>query len=263
MTDLTQPQGKGPSFAEVTQDPRPDPSQAALDDIMSQRPWRYEEEVEPGFFEYAGHAFLNATSRAGDLGLRVLEGVEVNATMGELAERVVAMSRIMPIDECWVEVAAQAYAMLDILRHMGVRNPRGLSPGNRNKEVRLRSAAPMLEDCNAANGVRAVVEFPGKQDENGEWYPLESVAELCAQVTSFGFHPSDHLCDALTQLCNALSGHFPMGGSGTVSEQVRREFERPTNRVAEAFAKFGENPTGPAAETDLWSNAQETQWTGF
>lgn len=98
-------------------------------------------------------------------------------------------------------------------------------PGNRKKGLRLGDVAAMLDDSLRDKGFPgAVVEFPGKEGEDGriirdEESDLKWVED---QILDFGVATEDHVVDATTQLLKRLGPDLGVS-VGPVTQAIRQD----------------------------------------
>lgn len=164
--------------------------------------------------------------------LRLISADSIPATQSDLVQHVVNLCQYQTVDYVMVESRSGYHGTGDMFENYHGIDVIRLDPGNRNKEERLRAAAPAIEDANADLGLRAVVEFPGvpAHDRNGQVIMLESgepllkldprFHQLSEEVLDFGVCATDDQVDALTQMCNRLAPDLGIGSGGIVSQKV-------------------------------------------
>lgn len=174
--------------------------------------------------------------------LRIVDANQIHATQSELVEYTCGYSLIKQVDHVIVETRSGFVAVAEMFENMHGIKPIRRDPGNKSKDVRLRAAAPALEDGNADDGIRAVVEFPGKRDEAGNIVPDERFDWLYRQILDFGFAAEDHCVDALTQLVNYLAPELSVG-KGVVSRIMQEEVKQASNpRLKSVLSKWFSTP---------------------
>lgn len=157
--------------------------------------------------------------------IRFLDCHQIHATQSELTEYVETFALQREVGYVLCEAVGGFAALVEMFQSKGIDaipfNPRGKS-----KENRLRGVAAMLEDSTADLGVRACVEFPGVMNDRGQLVLHPKFEEAKNQIIDFGVCSSDHIVDAVSQLCGYLAPECGVG-RGMVSERVRE-----TERVA-------------------------------
>lgn len=167
--------------------------------------------------------------------IRVLDVRETKATQSELAASVASESMVTKIDYCHVEVNTGGGAVVQMLETVhGITGVIEHRTGPRNKEVRLRRVASMLED--SANGIDAVVEFPGVWEEHNGQNRLvidPKMRDIYNYIVNFKMSSGFHSLDAMTQLLTYLAP-FVGFGEGKLSEQSRA-FAKEHGRVGQSI----------------------------
>lgn len=190
--------------------------------------------------------------------VRILEAKEIHATQSDLVEASYTYCVEKRVDYIHVETrggyvgTAEMFKNqydIDVIRH---------DPTNAQKGDRLKAAAPAIEDANAASGIRAVVEFPGRQLPDGSWEPLDEFAWLCKQILEFGYHKGDHSVDALTQVILYLAPDIGIGLSARIQRQVHHDDSK-VNRLALIFKAQREQAEWESSKTGN-PNMEEYAW---
>lgn len=159
---------------------------------------------------------------------RVLDYREIHATQSDLTDYTTSFALHQPVDYVLVEAVSGFKGIVEMFRGNGI-DAIPMSPRGKNKEQRLRAVAPILEDANVHQGVRAVCEFPAEIGEDGKAI-LDNHGRmridpkckgLAEQVIDYGVCAADHGLDALTQVLGYLSPDLAIG-RGIVSEQAQR-----------------------------------------
>jgi hypothetical protein len=162
--------------------------------------------------------------------IRVLEVVEMKSTQSEMTSYLLAKAQSMPIHALHVETTGGGGALVQMLEDAGITsNVVSHTTGGKNKEVRLRRVAMLLED--GAPGLRARVEFPGKRDDDtytdsgvrkaGELRPDKSIKRLIDYVENFRVSSGYHSLDALTQVVAHIGAEHGFSGGTEISEQAK------------------------------------------
>jgi hypothetical protein len=140
--------------------------------------------------------------------IRVISAKQFKATTEQIGEAIIGFSEQQDYIDCCVIEHAANYG--EPIRQYLEQHPNDaigevvmLSTGNRNKENRLRSVAPMIDATQ--QGWEPVVQFPGVLDDNGDIVPHPDFKWLYDQIIGFGSTNKDHCVDALTQLLRYLS----------------------------------------------------------
>ena len=173
----------------------------------------------------------NSTVHVTECRLRILDAFAVRATQSELADFCATYCRSHKTDYVHVETRSGFTGTAEMFERLWGVTPIRHDPKNQKKELRLKQAAPYIEDAIGSTGIRAVVEFPGVMGPGGE-EPVESIRWAVEQILNFGAHPEEHVVDALTQLVNWLAPSLSIGGQGVATKQ----FEQ-TRRVQNAWAE--------------------------
>lgn len=177
-----------------------------------------------------------------EMRFRVLDAHQIHATQSELVEHAFGLCLVNKVDHVVAETRSGYVAVAEMFENMHGIKPIRIDPGNKSKEIRLRSAAPMLEDGNSDSGLRAVVEFPGKRDETGKIVPDEKFHFLYDQILNFGFCSDDHCVDAVTQVVNYLASDLGVGrgiASRIAQQQVERAIDHRLRSITSKWLKSG------------------------
>ena len=136
----------------------------------------------------------------------------------------------MPIHALHVETTGGGGALVQMLEDAGITsNVIAHTTGGKNKEVRLRRVAMLLED--GSPGIRARVEFPGKRDDDtygengmrkpGELRPDKVAKKLIDYVENFRVSSGYHSLDALTQAVAYIGAEHGFSGGTEISDQAK------------------------------------------
>lgn len=154
--------------------------------------------------------------------LRVIDAQELSANQVELVENIVDYARHRPVYTVHVETRSAFHATADMLEaQFGIVAERH-DPTNKSKEIRLKGVAALFDD--SSKDFRAVVEFPGKVDDDGKVGPdAEKWGWLYDQFLNFGVTASDHVVDAAVQLATFFQrdGSLRVGSTQRVTDIVR------------------------------------------
>lgn len=188
-----------------------------------------------------------------DKRLRVLDARQFHASQAEGVDEVIAWAEFHSTHYIHVETRSGFDASREFFEREGF-DVIGHDPKNRKKGLRLADVAAMLDDSLRDKGFPgAVVEFPGKPDENGRVVadPEGQVKWVEDQILDFGVAVEDHAVDALTQLCQHLGPELRVN-VGTVTEQIqkqRRESNDP--RIKQYMDRiFNRNQPGGGADAE-------------
>jgi len=162
--------------------------------------------------------------------VRVLDVVEMKSTTSEMIDYILEVSRSRNIDVLHIESAGGGIALVQALEDAGISNQVVThSTGNKNKEVRLRNVAMLLED--GAPGLRAKVEFLGRREDDktdehgrrieGELLLDPSMKKLVDYVENFKIASGYHSLDALTQAVRHIGEHYGFGRGAAISLQAQ------------------------------------------
>jgi hypothetical protein len=163
--------------------------------------------------------------------LRVIEATSIPATQSELVEYTVDLCKLRSVDGVFVETRSGFNATADMFENYhGIPVVR-LDPKNKNKEERLRAAAPAIENANANLGVWAVVELPGVRDEHGELVVDPRFKQLANEILNYGVCATDHILDAFTQLVIYFTPELGVGTGGMVSAIARQQADSRDPRI--------------------------------
>lgn len=195
--------------------------------------------------------------------IRILEAREIQATQTDLVETSVQYCIDRRVDYVHVETRGGYVATAEMFHNTyGIEAIRH-DPTIAGKGDRLRACAAMLEDGNAASGIRAVVEFPGRQLPDGTWEPLEEILWVCKQFTDYGFNKDDHVLDAGTQVFIYLASEVGVGLGAQIQRQMKADDSK-ANRLAVMFKAQREQSmmesgkTGnPGIEEYAWCRANQ------
>lgn len=150
--------------------------------------------------------------------LRLITAESIPATQADLVEHVVNLSKILSVDYVLVETRSGFHGTADMFEHYHGIDVIRLDPKNRNKEERLRAAAPAMENANSDLGVWAVVEFPGIKNSDGYLILDPRFKQLAEEILDFGVCATDHSLDALVQMVIHLMPDLGVGTGGIVSK---------------------------------------------
>ena len=154
--------------------------------------WRQEDE--------SGRMFQYTERRC-----RVLFANEIRANQNELARVVIEFVKGHHVDEVHIETRGGYHATADLIEEESNVNCIRHDPGQKSKEIRLQRVASLIDDSQGDyGGVRAVLEFPGVYNEDGELVCNPDYQWLVDQFLKFGTIKADHCVDALTQLLPGL-----------------------------------------------------------
>ena len=193
--------------------------------------------------------------------VRILDFHEIHATQSDLTEYVLNFARMRPVDYVMAEAVGGFIGIIEMFQNLEIdairKDPRG-----KNKESRLRAVAPILEDANAAQGFRAVCEFPGVRNEAGELVLDPRFKSLQEQILDFGVCAHDHALDALTYLLGDLSPDLGIG-RGIVTEHVKKvEKELGDPRLLAMYKAYerAEKQAKSGISEDLESEWMRANW---
>jgi hypothetical protein len=157
--------------------------------------------------------------------LRIIVEDEFHATQMELSERLLQYGSSQRLDMVYIEqVTGLGSAMVEVLREIyGVTAVQTEGVKNLNKEARLRSIAPLLE--NGSAGLRAKVLFPGVKkvdsDTGTETLVLHpSMERIANYILNFAVTSGHHSLDALTLLVRKRMPYLG-AGTGVFSQQAK------------------------------------------
>jgi hypothetical protein len=157
--------------------------------------------------------------------LRVLDGRQFHASQSEGVDEIIGYAEHHITHYIHVETRSAFDATREFFEKEGL-DVTCHDPKNRKKGLRLADVAPMLDDSLRDKGFPgAVVEFPGRTDENGRVVadPESPLKWLEEQILDFGVAVEDHAVDALTQLAQHLGPELRVNvGSVTEAIQQRR-----------------------------------------
>lgn len=197
--------------------------------------------------------------------LRFIDALQISATQSELVERSKYICLERKVDRIHVEGQSGYLATAEMLEAIvGADHIIVHTPGNKSKEIRLRKAAPALDDAAATMaGFRATAEFPGiRNDEGrivgdddrfGKWY---------RQILNFGSESEDHYLDATTQVVNHCTEKQEISViGGLVSAVVRaqaaaRQDERVMAYIRRTIAEKNGDDGGPE-EAQGWQDQHD------
>lgn len=162
--------------------------------------------------------------------IRVLDVVEMKSTQSEMTSYLLAKAQSMQIHALHIETTGGGGALVQMLEDAGITsNVISHTTGGKNKEVRLRRVAMLLED--GAPGIRARVEFPGLRDDDtytdngvrkpGELRPDKGAKKLIDYVENFRVSSGYHSLDALTQAVAYIGAEHGFSGGSEISQQAR------------------------------------------
>lgn len=196
--------------------------------------------------------------------LRLFEAQSVPSTQSELVQYTVDLSRTRHIDYVLVECRSGYVATAEMFENYHGIDVIRIDPRNKNKEERLRAAAPAIEDANADLGLRAVVEFPGvrtgRRFDNGEWeLALDPrFKQLAEEILDFGVCATDDQVDGLDQLVIYLAPDLGIGTGGIVNRQIAKS--QPIKGDPRLLAMIAQYENGPPKVHR--HNADLDQWMG-
>jgi hypothetical protein len=153
--------------------------------------------------------------------LRVISAKQLASTQSELTEFSSQFCKDHDVDYIHVETRSAFAAVAEMIEKLYGDIVIRHDPKNKAKIERLRAAGPLIEDSNAASGIRAVVEFPGIQDDNGRFVVDPAIEWLVEQFLSFGVIKDNHGLDALVQVALYLAPTLSTGGRGYASSVIR------------------------------------------
>lgn len=158
--------------------------------------------------------------------LRILDADQFHANQLELAQKCKEFAETRSVDYLHAETRSGFQAIGQMLQLMvGAENVICHDPGNQNKRLRLKNAAPWIDEAACrASGCMASVEFPGMRMKDGTIGPDPKWDWLYDQILKFGAVSDDHVCDALSQLVNHLArtGELPKM-EGIITSQLQAE----------------------------------------
>jgi len=200
--------------------------------------------------------------------LRLISADSIPATQSDLVRHVVDLCKFQTVDYVMVESRSGYHGTGDMFENYHGIDVIRLDPGNRNKEERLRAAAPAIEDANADLGLRAVVEFPGvpAKDKNGLCILMDDGTpkldidprfhQLSDEILAFGVCATDDQVDALTQMVNRLAPDLGIGSGGIVTQKVLQTIREGVDpRLVALLERHEKGPPKLPAGQDL------EQWT--
>lgn len=163
--------------------------------------------------------------------LRMIEVTSIPATQAELVIYTVNLCKVRSVDSVMVETRSGFNATADMFENYHGIPVTRLDPKNKNKEERLRAAAPAVENANSDLGIWAVVEFPGVFNDKGEWVIDPRFEQLANEILTFGVCATDHILDAFTQMVIYFTPELGIGTGGVVSKIARHEADTRDPRI--------------------------------
>jgi hypothetical protein len=154
--------------------------------------------------------------------VRFLDCHEIHATQSELTEYTTSFAATKQVDYVIVEAVSGFRGIVEMFEGRGIDAIR-VNPRGKNKEQRLRAVAPFIEDASANLGIRAIAEFPGVWEGEGEKRRLVAdprFRTVIEQILDFGVCAGDHIVDAVTYLLGYVSSDLSIG-RGIVTDKVR------------------------------------------
>jgi hypothetical protein len=154
--------------------------------------------------------------------VRFLDCHEIHATQSELTEYTTSFAATKQVDYVIVEAVSGFRGIVEMFEGRGIDAIR-VNPRGKNKEQRLRAVAPFIEDASANLGIRAIAEFPGVWEGEGEKRRLMAdprFKTVIEQILDFGVCDGDHIVDAVTYLLGYVSSDLSIG-RGIVTDKVR------------------------------------------
>lgn len=214
-----------------------DPREESHSDFLSTATFHYS--VDPAATskpnaDYAGCVYaangdvvsVSGGTRSSYRTLRILDADQFHANQLELAQKCKEFSESRSVDYLHAETRSGFQAIGQMLQLMvGADNVICHDPGNQNKGLRLKNAAPWIDEAACrASGCIASVEFPGVRAADGTLGPDQKWEWLYDQVLKFGVVTDDHCVDAVTQLVNYLArtGDLPKM-EGIITSQLQAE----------------------------------------
>lgn len=161
--------------------------------------------------------------------IRIITSESIPATQSDLVQHTANAALHTTIDYVLIEARSGFIGTCEMFENQFGITPIRFDPKNKNKEERLRAAAPAIENANADLGLHAVVEFPGVRtgrilhDGSPELAIDPRVAQLAEEVLDFGVCGTDHEIDTLSQLVIYLSPELGIGTGGIVSKAVTEQ----------------------------------------
>lgn len=155
--------------------------------------------------------------------IRLFNCHEIYATQSDLTEYVLNFAKYQEVDYVLVEAIGGFKGIVEMFEGLGI-DAIPMTTKGKDKESRLRGVAPAIDDICANLGFRAVVEWPGVWEGEGEMRRLvlhPMFKGLAEQVLDFGVCANDHMLDGLTYLVGYLAPELSIG-RGIITEQVKR-----------------------------------------
>lgn len=194
--------------------------------------------------------------------LRLIECDSIPATQSDLVQHVVNICQFKAVDYVLVETRSGFHGTADMFENYHGIDVIRLDPKNKNKEERLRAAAPAIENANADLGVYAVVEFPGIKRADGSLKLDPRFEQLAEEILDFGVCSTDHSLDACVNLTNFLMPDLGIGTGGIVSRTVlessRRAADPALVKLLAGWEKKKENKNRIEDEEHQWLRGQDS-----
>jgi len=190
--------------------------------------------------------------------LRFLDFRQFHATQSMLVEACGNYAEGHRVDMVHVETRSGFQGCAEMFEMRFDWSPVRHDPKNQKKEIRLRSAAAVLDgSVKDENGYVACVEFPGIYNESGELVCDPQFEWVVRQILDFGVCPEDHCLDAITQLVNwaVVEGKLSSAQAGTFSRRVseKRNVPEKLKRMYESWEAQAKAIGNHNAEVDDWN----------
>lgn len=211
--------------------------------------------------------------------IRVITCESIPATQSDLVKHAASVTVSRTVDYVLVEARSGFIGTCEMFENQFGITPIRFDPKNKNKEERLRAAAPAMENANNDVGLYAVVEFPGQRtgrilnDGTNELVIHPSVANLALEIMDFGVCGTDHEIDTLSQLVIYLSPELGIGTGGVVNKakvlHERKHENAVIDRMLDTYMKMNDKPKTEMDSEQAWirnnwsmPHQQSTEWNG-
>ena len=193
-----------------------------------------------------------ADTRESTRRLRILSAETFKASHGEAVDWAVSHSRGHRVDEILWESRGATSAGPEMLEREYGLSVTIMDPGNRDKIMRLKDVAPVMDAALKEKGLPdASVEFPGKVRDDGTIGPDPDLDWFYQQILHAGVAAEDHALDATTQLVKRVMPELRIG-MGTVTEAIMRNERRGDPRIREFLRHaLGGADKRPVSEQDF------------
>lgn len=185
--------------------------------------------------------------------LRFLDAHRMLATQAMLIDYIAGFSFTNRVDYCLVEMVSAFKGIGEQLENQFGISAIPAHPGLKNKTMRLRGVAPMLEDFRPnADFSGAVVEFPGRWDEDAKkLVPDERWQHVYDQILRAGSAVDDEFLDCVTQLAAYLHRTGELApGAGFVSEAVQKAVLTGDNRIRRMLDEYAGRKVKESADVE-------------